>query len=201
MRRTSSKVYSGLKISSHSWKAMSSSISRQSTSDSNFLNPGGGFICNSWRLIFFVFGSSLLWRFSSSPSLLGCDFRFFVILNRFFVELLSWLPFSFLFSSFVARAPMFYEKTKALGTHSQLVTFRSRLGFEWKCGGIYQIKDSRHVPKSCSYITLTNQSWLLPCGEKQMINAWSRCYIIRARCVKWLEIRHVQEPYMQWKVR
>lgn len=171
MRRTSSKVYSGLKISSHSWKAMSSSISRQSTSDSNFLNPGGGFICSSWRLIFFVFGSSLLWRFSSSPSLLGCDFRFFVILNRFFVELLSWLPFSFLFSSFVVRAPMFYEKTKALGTHSQLVTFRSRLaGFEWKCGGIYQIKDSRHVPKSCCYITLTNQSWLL---------SWDFCNVVK----------------------
>jgi len=154
---------------------MSSSIFCQSTSDSNFLNPGGGSMCNSWRVFFFIFGSSLP---NWSVSLPGFGLRFFVIFNRLFGEPPSWFPCWFLLSSFVVCAPMFDEERKALGAHSQLVTSRSRLEFDWNSKDPRQIKASRHVPKSCWYITLTSQSLLFLwsfCNmewKKQIINPW-----------------------------
>jgi len=54
-------MYSGLKTSSHSCKAISSSIVRHLTSNSNFLNPGGLSCCNSLR-VFLLTGTSALLR-------------------------------------------------------------------------------------------------------------------------------------------
>ena len=106
---------------------MSWSIFCQSTSDSNFLNAGGGSSCNSWRVLFFICASSL-----PSP---GFSIFFFAIFNGlFWCELPRWFPSFFFCSIFVARAPIFEEERQALGTqpegkklNSQLATIRSWL--------------------------------------------------------------------------
>ena len=53
-------MYNGLKTSSHSCKAISSSIVCHCTSNSNFLNPGGLSICNSLRVFLFIKTLALL---------------------------------------------------------------------------------------------------------------------------------------------
>lgn len=97
------KVYSGLKTSSHNCMAISSSIVCHGTSDSNFWNPRGDSICNSFRLFrLFTDPSAFLRMLPSSaplprqnPSWLLCIFS---------------TPFVWLlrvrFASFVERAPI-----------------------------------------------------------------------------------------------
>lgn len=93
-------------------KATYSSIFCQSTSDSNFLNAGGGFICNSWSVFFFIFASSLPWKLTCWPPLRGLAFCFTCFFAFFNSDILANQSCLFLLSS----AGVAIWEYKGLGT-------------------------------------------------------------------------------------